>query len=150
MQGMRLPRNLKIKKNEDGTFNIFTIKAKLLIPLKSFEKRNQLTPSMVGYLKDYESRLAKDKDGKVTDVKTLERIKAILTKPQLAKDPILDKDMRPSETRYTEAHYRRMGYKGYDDWKEKETARREEQEKLRKEADEKRAKEVRKDAKAKQ
>jgi hypothetical protein len=148
MQGIRLPRNMRIKKNEDGTFNIFTIKAKLTTPLKSFEKRNILTPAMVSYLEDYKSRLNKDKEGKITDLKTLGRIDAILSKPRYDKDPMqLDTKV---ECRYTEAHYRRAGYKGYEDFKEKEAIRIAEQEKLRKETEEKRAKEVKKDAKAKQ
>jgi hypothetical protein len=49
---------------------------------------------MVNYLKDYESRLQKDKEGKITDTKTLERIRTILNKPKLEKDPILDYDYR--------------------------------------------------------
>lgn len=144
MKGFNLPRNMKIKKNEDGTFNIFTIKAKLTIPLKSFENRNILTSAMVSYLEDYKSRLNKDKEGKITDIKTLGRIDAILSKPRYDKDPVqIDAKV---ECRYTEAHYRRAGFKGYDDFKEKEAA----EIKLRKEETEKKAKEVSKDAKAKQ
>jgi len=94
MQKISLPRNMRIKKNKDGTFNIFTIKAKLIIPLRCLEKITVLTPSMVDYLKDYESRLNKDKEGKITDTKTLERIRTILSKPKLDKDPILDYDYR--------------------------------------------------------
>jgi hypothetical protein len=116
-RGINLPRNLKIKKNEDGTFNIFMIKAKLTIPLRCLEKKEVLTPSMVRYLSDYESRLQKDDKGKIVDTKTLERIRTILSKPRLDRDPILDKDMKVAECRYTEAHHRRMGYKGYEDFK---------------------------------
>lgn len=149
MKGFSLPRNLIIKKNADGTFKIFTIKSRLLLPLKSFEKFAQLTPSQVRYLKDYESRLVKGKDGKVVDTKTYEKIQALLSKPQLKIDPIVGKDNRLGECVYTEAHYRRAGYKGYADFKEKEALRKAEEERLRKEAAEKQAKEVSKDAKAK-
>lgn len=93
-QKLQLPRNMRIKKNPDGTINIYTIKAKLTIPLRYLEKRETLTPSMVDYLKDYESRLNKNKEGKITDTKTLERIRTILSKPKLEKDSILDYDYR--------------------------------------------------------
>ena len=79
-KGMKLPRNLKIKKNEDGTFNIFMIKAKLTMPLKCLEKCKALTPSQFNYVKDYESRLAKDKEGKTLPCKALDRVKALLDK----------------------------------------------------------------------
>lgn len=144
MKGFNLPRNMKIKKNEDGTFNIFTIKAKMLIPLRRLEKFAVLTPAQVNYLKDYESRLLKDKEGKIIDTKTLEQIRTILSKPKLEKDSM---DIaRNLECRYSESHYRRQGFKGYDDFKEKEAA----EIKLCKEEEEKKAKEVSKDAKAKQ
>lgn len=139
MNGMTLPRNLKVKKNADGTFNIFMIKAKLTTPLRIFEKSNVLTPAQVNYLRDYESRLPKDKEGKIVETKTSLRVKALLSKPQV-EEPIKPMDSK-SETIYTEAHYRRAGFKGYADFKEKEAIKITEQEKLRKEAEEKQAKE---------
>lgn len=116
MKGMKLPRNLKIKKNEDGTFNIFMLKTKLTMPLKCLEKCKSLTPSQFNYVKDYESRLAKDKEGKTLPCKALDRVKALLDKPKLSEEPIKPMDTK-SETIYTEAHYRRLGYKGYADFK---------------------------------
>lgn len=117
MQKMRLPRNMRIKKNEDGQISIFMIKANLTISLRQLVKKAELTPSMVNYLKEYESRLEKDKEGKIKDVRTFERIRTILSKPTLEKDLILDKDMKVLDCRYTENHYRKLGYKGYDDFK---------------------------------
>ena len=89
-----LPRNIKVKKNPDGSIQFYTRRTRMLIPLWILEKREELTPTVVNYLNEYKSRLNKDKEGKITDTKTLNRIEAILSKKKLEKDSILDKDMR--------------------------------------------------------
>jgi len=67
---------------------MFKIKSKVRkfnIPLRRFEKFNQLTPSQVNYLKDYSDRIKAGKGNPAL----LERIGAILRKPHI-KDPIID------------------------------------------------------------
>ena len=70
---------------------MFKIKSKVRkfnIPLRRFEKLNQLTPSQINYLIDYSNRI---KIGKGNPA-LLERIGAILRKPHI-QDPIFDKKL---------------------------------------------------------
>lgn len=145
MINFRLPRNMILTKDAEGRPKIIIIKSRMSTPLRCLEKQEVLTPAMVRYLKEYESRLSKDKDGKIKECKILGRIRTILLKPKLDVDPIRSKinelNKKYSQCRYTEAHYRRAGFKGYDDWKLQDDKRLVELEKAKKEYEEKQLKE---------
>jgi len=92
--GIQLPHNVIKSKDENGNVVFkYLVTSVNKSQLKRIMKFNILTPAMVNYLKDYEDHL-KDKDGKITDIKTLEKIRTILSKPKYEKDPIRGLDMR--------------------------------------------------------
>jgi hypothetical protein len=86
-QGVQLPYNI-IRVSKKGKVEYHEVKSKINKEvIKRISKFAQLTPAMVGQLKEYEGRIDKN------DVKTLEKIRTILNKPVI-KDPILDFDVK--------------------------------------------------------
>jgi hypothetical protein len=78
---------------------------RMAIPLSELEKAGVLTPAMVNYLKEYEKRIT-NKDGKIRDTKMMVRIRTIMAKSKLEKDPIIDFDIHV-EPRYSDRHMRK-------------------------------------------